>query len=178
MLISNARFSLVGSPGKRIGLCLNYVEGGFCLLDGSPCLLGTRGSEARNEERACPRQGSFDVWRTKEDLILISDLEGPYEGVKDCYGLGISVEEAAKVAQRQAQSAHTRIVTTQRKCAKCGERFWPRGKFAERSPPGRAAGYFCASCLGTASQAELDQYWKEVGSASEDSHVDLSEWCG
>jgi len=132
----------------------------------------------RNEDRGCPRHGAFDVWRTREDLILISDLGGPYEGVKDCFGLGISLQEATKIAQGHAQSLRTRVVTTERRCGKCGERFWPRAALAEGSASGRAAGYFCPSCLKLASDAELDEYWKEIGSTGEASHIDFSDWCG
>lgn len=164
--------------GKRIDLCLDYVQGGSCLIDKKPCLLGTRGNEARNEDRECSRHGPFDVWRTEEDLILISDLGGPYEGVKDCYGLGISLQEATKVAQNQAQGLRTKIVTTERRCRKCGTRFWSRGGFAEGGTHGRAAGYFCPSCLELTPEAELDEYWKEIGSTQDTSHIDLSDWCG
>lgn len=159
-------------------MCLNYVEGGACLLDGRSCLLGARGSEARNENRACSRHGPFDIWRTKEDLILISDLGGPYEGVKDCFGLRVTLEEATKIARKQAQTLRTRIVTTQRTCGKCGERFWPRGQLSEVSEPERAAGYFCSSCLKLTSDVELQKYWKVLGSTSDASHMDLSDWCG
>jgi len=159
-------------------LCLNYVQGGSCILDGRPCPLGLSGNEARNEDRECPRHGPFDVWRTKEDLILISDLGGPYEGVKDCYGLGISLGEAAEVAQRRAQISGSRIVTTERKCGKCGARFWPRAQLVKGGPSGRSAGYFCASCLKVTSEAELDKYWREIGSTRDVWHIDLSDWCG
>jgi len=159
-------------------LCLNYVQGRSCLLDRKPCLLGTRGNEARNEDRECPRQGTFDVWRTQDGPILISDLGTPYDGAIDCYGLGISLDEAARVAQNQSQALQTRIVTTERKCRKCGTRFWSRGKSIDRSRPGRASGYFCASCLQKTTDEELEKCWKEIGSAEDTSHIDLSDWCG
>jgi hypothetical protein len=157
-------------------LCLDYVQGGACLIDGESCLLGTGGDEARNDDRECPRHGPFDVWRTREDLILISDLGGPYEGVKDCYGLRISLQEATRAAQNQVQHLATKIVTTQRKCGKCGVRFWPRAELAEGSVLNRPAGYFCASCLKLASETDLEEHWRKI---DEDTpHIDLSEWCG
>lgn len=161
-----------------LGLCLNYIQGGLCLLDGRPCLLGARGQEALNQDRQCSRHGSFDVWRTREGLILISDLAGPCEGAVDCYGLGISLQEATEAAKREAQSLSAKTVTTERKCAKCGERFWPRGDLTKTITPSRASGYFCASCLKLASEAELHEYWKEIGSTSDMSQIDLNEWCG
>jgi hypothetical protein len=159
-------------------LCLNYVQGGACLIDGRSCLLGARGNEARNNDRECPRHGPFDVWKTGEDLILISDLGGPYQGVKDCYGLGISLQEASRAAQNQALRLATRIVTTQRKCGKCGVRFWPRADLAEGSALDRAADYFCASCLKLASEADLEECWRQIGGAEGRPKIDLSEWCG
>lgn len=177
-LIFANSFNLPNPRGGQIDLCLNYVQGGSCLIDRKPCLLGTRGNEARNEELECRRQGPFDVWRTQDGLILISDLGSPREGAVDCYGLGISLEEAAKVAQNQSQALRTKIVTTERKCRKCGTRFWPRAKSTDRSPPGRAAGYFCASCLQEATDEQLEEYWKEIGTAQDTSHIDLSDWCG
>jgi len=158
-------------------LCLNYVQGGACLIDGKSCLLGAGGNEARNDDRECPRHGPFDVWRTREDLILISDLGGPYEGVKDCYGLGISRREASRAAQNQAQRLATRIVTTQRKCGKCGVRFWPRAELAEGTALHRAAGYLCASCLKLMSGTDLEEHWRKID-AEGTPHIDLSEWCG
>lgn len=162
----------------QLNLCLNYVQGGYCLIDRRPCLLGPRGVEARNEDHGCARHGPFDVWRTREDLILISDLGGPYDGVKDCYGLGISLEEATRVAREFAESSRARIVTTQGKCEKCGTRFWPRAGLTDSNMRGRALGYFCPSCLKDASEAELDEYWKEIGSSQHTEHVNLSDWCG
>ena len=157
-------------------MCLNYVQDGACLIDGKSCLLGTGGNEARNHDHKCPRHGPFDVWRTREDLILISDLGGPYEGVKDCYGLRISLQEATRAAQNQVQQLATRIVTTQRECGRCGVRFWPRAELAEGSALNRAAGYFCASCLKLASETDLGEHWRKI---DEDTpHIDLSEWCG
>jgi hypothetical protein len=159
-------------------LCLNYVQGGACLIDATRCLLGRRGSEARNQDHECPRQGPFDVWRTREDSILTSDLGGPYEGVKDCYGLGISLREATRVAQDHALHLSARIVTTQRKCGKCGIVFWPRADLAGDSTLERTAGHFCASCMKLASKADLEEYRRQVDSAGGRPQVGLSEWCG
>ena len=159
-------------------MCLNYVQGGSCLIDARPCLLGSQGNEAKNRDRECPRHGPFDVWRTREGLILISDLGSPYEDVKDCYGLGISLREATRVAQEHALRLSTKIITTQRRCGKCGAYFWPRGHLTEGSTLGRAAGYFCASCLNLASEAELEECWERIASTQDRTQVDLSEWCG
>lgn len=159
-------------------MCLNYVQGGSCLIDGKPCLLGSRGNEARNEGRECPRHGLFDVWRTCEGLILISDLGGTYEGVTDCYGLGISLEEATKIAQIRAQTLQAKIATTERECLRCGARFWARGGPAEERALGRAVGYFCTSCLNLTPEAELEDYWKQIGTVQNEPQIDLSEWCG
>jgi len=170
--------TLLASPSEQIDLCLNYVQGGFCLLDRKACLLGTRGNEARNKDQECPRHGPFDVWKTQEGLVLVSDLGSPYEYIEDCYGLGVSLEEATKIAQDQAKRLQTKIVTTQRRCVKCGTRFWSRGSLAQRTCPSRAAGYFCVSCLERTPEVDLEQYWKEIAASQETSHVDLSEWCG
>jgi hypothetical protein len=155
--------------GRQTLLCLNYVQRYACLIDASPCLLGSRGSEARNQDRKCPKQGRFDVWRTREDSILISDLGGPYEGVKDCYGLGISLREASRVAQDHASLLAAEIVTTQRKCGKCGVVFWPRAGLIGDSRLHRGASHFCASCMKLASEAGFEEYRRQVC---------LDEWCG
>lgn len=158
-------------------MCLNYVQGGACLIDGKSCLLGAGGNKARNDDRECPRHGPFDVWRTREDLILISDLGGPHEGVKDCHGLGISIQEATRVAHSQAQRLATRIVTTQRKCGKCGVRFWPRAELPEGRALHPAAGHFCVSCLKLTSEADLKKHWRKID-PEDTPKIDLSEWCG
>ena len=125
-----------------------------------------------------PRQGPFDVWRTREDSILISDLGGPYEGVKDCYGLGISLQEAERVAQNWELRIAAKIVTTQRKCGKCRIAFWPRADFTGESTLDNAACYFCPSCLKVTSRADIEEYGRQVDSAGGRSRLDLSEWCG
>jgi hypothetical protein len=129
----------------QTSLCLNYAQGGFYLTDEGPCLIGSRGSEARNQDNECPRHGSFDVWRTREDLILTSDLGGRHESVKDCYGLRISLQEAARVGQKRARSPATKIMTTRRRCCRCGEAFWSRADLAIENAPSRVGGYFCPS---------------------------------
>jgi hypothetical protein len=159
-------------------LCLNYVQGGTCLIDTRQCLLGRRGNQAGNQDHECPRQGPFDVWRTSDDSILISDLGGPYEGVKDCYGLGISLQEAARVAQNWALRVAARIVTTQRKCGKCRIEFWPRADFTGARTLDNAARYFCPSCLKVTSKADIEECGRQVDSAGGRSRLDLSEWCG
>jgi len=162
----------------QTSLCLNYVQGGFCLIDGGLCLLGSRGNKARNQDHECPRHGSFDVWRTREDLILISDLEGPHESVKDCYGLRISLQEAARVGQKCARSPATKIMTTQRKCCRCGEAFWPRADLVVEGAPSRVGGYFCPSCVKRATQVGLQEYWKRIAGTQFATQIDLMEWCG
>jgi hypothetical protein len=159
-------------------LCLNYVQDGLCLIDRRRCVLGSRGEKARNEDRECVKHGPFDVWRTGEGSVLISDMGGPYEGVKDCYGLAISLEEATRIARTHAQASQAKIITTERRCRKCGARFWSRAGLADPKAYGRAASYFCAPCLTHTPEAELDEYWKEIGSGQGAANVDLSEWCG
>jgi hypothetical protein len=148
------------------------------LIDRQPCVLGSRGDKARNQDRECVRHGTFDVWRTSEGRVLISDLGGPYDNVKDCYALGISLEEATRIARTQAQFSHAKIVTTERKCTRCGTRFWPRARLLDSKMRGRAANYFCESCLELTPAAELSKYWREIGSKQGAPDVDLSEWCG
>lgn len=159
-------------------MCLNYVQGGKCLIDTRQCLLGCRGNQARNQDHECPRQGPFDVWRTREDSILISDLGGPYEGVKDCYGLGVSLPEATRVAQNRAIRLAVKMVTTQRKCCKCGIVFWPRAHLTRESTLNHVAHYFCPSCKGLASETDLEECRRQIDSAGWTPQVDLSEWCG
>ncbi len=158
-------------------MCLDYVQGGACLIDGKSCLLGARGNEAKNHDRECPKHGPFDVWRTKEGTILISDFGGPFEGVKDCFGLGISLQEATQVAQNHAQRLATGIVTTQRKCGKCGASFWPRAHLGEGITINRAAGHFCASCLELVSETDLEEDRRRID-AEDTPHIESSEWCG
>ena len=88
------------------------------------------------------------------------------------------MEEATKVARMQAKFSHAKIVTTEKRCARCGTRFWPRARLPGSKTRGRAAIYFCASCLEVAPEAELDKYWKGIGSEQGKPDLDLSEWCG
>jgi len=159
-------------------LCLNYIQNGHCLVDGEPCLLGLHGSEARNEHRECVRHGPFDVWRTQEDSILVSDLGGPLGGVKDCYALGVSLEEARKTAQTISRNTGAKIVTTERTCGKCGAGFWPRADSVKCDTLSRLTGYFCSSCARFSDEAELDERLREVDEAQDMGHIDLSAWCG
>ncbi len=158
-------------------MCLNYIQNGHCLVDGGPCLLGLHGSEARNEHGECIRHGPFEVWRTQEDLILVSDLGGPLGGVKDCHALGVSLEEARRTAQAISRNTGAKVVTTERTCNKCGGRYWPRAESAKCGTPNRLAGYFCPSCAQLTDETTPDDHPKEV-EAQEMGHINLSSWCG
>jgi hypothetical protein len=162
----------------HIQLCLNYVQGGTCLIDTRKCLLGRRGNQARNQDHECPRHGPFDVWRTREDSILISDLGGPYEGVKDCYGLGMSLQEATRIARNYAFRLAVKIVTTQRRCGRCGVVFWPRADLAQESALDRVPRYFCPSCAKAASKRELEEFRRQMENSEGTLQSDLNEWCG
>ena len=159
-------------------MCLNYIQNGHCLVDGRPCLLGLQGSKARNEHGECVRHGHFDVWRTQEDSILVSDLGGPLGGVKDCHALKISLEEARRTAQTVSRNSGAKILTTERTCSKCRERYWPRAESVRRFTPSRLTGYFCPSCARISDETELDECLREVDEAQDMRHVDLSAWCG
>jgi hypothetical protein len=159
-------------------LCLDYVQSGRCMVDRQPCLLGFVGEKARNDDRECPRHGMFDVWRTRQGQVLVSDLGGPYEGVEDCYGLSISLEKALEAARTHAQALQTKILTTERKCPKCAARFWPRAGRSALDQHDRGSEYFCESCLLSTPQSELNKYWNAIGTTRDAGCLDLSEWCG
>jgi len=132
----------------------------------------------KNERNECMRHGPFDVWRTQEDSVLISDLGVPYDGVKDCHALGVSLEEVTKIVRALSQNSQVRIITTERACKKCGARFWPRANRLGSDVRGPVRDHFCDSCARLRSGSELMKYWREIGRAHGAECVDLSEWCG
>lgn len=160
-------------------MCLDYVQGGRCLVDGEACKLGSGGRQARNNDGVCERHGPFDVWQTGEDRILISDLGGPFDEVKTCFALGVSLDVATQVAGRTAAELNLPLVTTQRKCNICGTRFWAhRGAQPEVTKFGRTAGYFCLTCLRSTPREALTEHWMEIEKAEQGRRIRLDEWCG
>ena len=132
----------------------------------------------RNERNECATHGPFNVWSTQESSILISDLGIPYDRVKDCYALGVSLEEATKIARALSQNSQGRVITTERTCRKCGVRFWPRANRLGSDVRGTVRDHFCDSCAQFGSRTGLKEYWREIGRAHGAESVDLSQWCG
>jgi hypothetical protein len=132
----------------------------------------------KNERNECVRHGPFDVWRTQDDSILMSDLGAPYDSVKDCYALGASIEEATKIARALSENSRGKIITTERVCRRCGARFWPRANRLGSDAQGPVRDRFCDLCARLGSGTELREYWREIGRARGAECVDLSEWCG
>jgi len=105
-------------------LCMNFVEGGICHITGEECLLGQRGATAKNSDGECEMHGRFDVWLTEENNLLISDMGTPAEEPKRCYALGVNERLARDIAMTKAREFGTKVLTSQRKCIKCGTEYW------------------------------------------------------
>ena len=105
-------------------MCMNFVEGGICHINGEKCLLGARGATARNVHGECEFHGKFDVWLTQQNNLLLSDIGAPAEEPKQCFALGVNERLAREVAGEKAKQLGTHVLTSQRTCIRCGTNYW------------------------------------------------------
>ncbi len=105
------------------------------------CLLGF----SHELDRDCAIQGSFDVWVTWEDKILISDIGSPSPEPKRSIALGVDKRVADEVAEFIARKDSLKIVTTQQTCTLCGKLYWLTEHEASVARLGRRR--FCPACI-------------------------------
>jgi hypothetical protein len=144
---------------------MNFIEGGFCHVTGEKCSLGPRGATAKNADRECELHGNFDVWLTQKNDLLITDMGFPAEEPKQCFALGINQQLARSIAMEKAKKMETSILTTQRKCIKCGTQYWMT---QYRDSPGlleTGHANFCPDCRASKIDEETERrlgtqrYW-------------------
>jgi DNA-directed RNA polymerase subunit RPC12/RpoP len=145
---------------------LNFVQGGNCYATGERCILGARGALAKNDSLECELHGRFDVWVMQNDQLLVTDLGFPSEEPKLCLAVGINRELAFRIAEMRCRQLGTSILTTQRKCLRCGMQFWI-SEHEGSSAPQTGKGYFCPACMA-----------KETEESIAGKMGILSYWCG
>jgi hypothetical protein len=155
------------SSQKMPLMCLNYVEGGRCSINGDPCPLGSKGASARNEDGLCEMQGKFDVWLTNDDSLLISDLGFPADEPKQCLALGINRTLAQQVAEKKATELGTKILTTKHECIRCEKSFWTTEHDQASGLTKTGQSYLCPECVGMKNDEAIE---KRLGV--------LNYWCG
>jgi len=146
-------------------LCLNFVEGDGCYATGGKCLLGLNGASAKNRDGGCELHGKFDVWLTHKNDLLITDTGFPSDEPKQCFALGVHLTLARQIAANKMRQLRTSVITTERRCFKCQERYWVS---EHRRPAGLleiGIGYLCPDCIGESKSVDVEQrlgvlqYW-------------------
>ena len=146
-------------------MCMNFVEGGFCHITGEKCFLGSRGAEAKNADGECELHGKFDVWLTQENNLILTDMGFPAEEPKQCFALGVKEGVAREIACKRAEQFGTKVLTTERRCVKCGDHYW-MSQYGEPTgllEIGRAN--FCPACRNFGIDEEMERrlgaqkYW-------------------
>lgn len=148
-------------------MCLNFVRNGSCYATADKCLLGEKGELARNQDRECPLHGEFDVWLLQDDRVLISDMGFPSEEPKQCLALGINEELATQIAQNKSRKLGTSMLTSERKCLRCGRSYWYSRHEASAAHAQIGKGYFCPGCISGESEQALSTKLGRLG-----------YWCG
>jgi hypothetical protein len=148
-------------------LCLNFVQGGECYATGGKCLLGSRGASASNRDGECELHGKFDVWVTEQNDLLITDMGFPSEEPKQCLALRVNEKLASRIAGEKARKFGSSVLTSQRRCFKCGSRYWVSQHKHDSGLQEFGHGYFCPDC--NREDAAKD-FGNELGA--------LRYWCG
>ena len=148
-------------------MCLNFVQGGNCYATAGKCILGARGTTARNDALECELHGKYDVWVMQDDRLLVTDLGVPSDEPKQCLALGINQRLATRIAGEKSQQLRTTVITTQRQCLRCRTSFWISEHKGPYGAPETAKGYFCPTCVRLETQESVA---KVLGN--------LGYWCG
>ncbi len=148
-------------------MCLNFIQGGNCYATGGKCILGPKGASVKSESLVCELHGSYDVWIMQDDNVLVTDLGFPSDEPRRCLALGINHELAARIAGEQSRKTGSMIVTTQRRCLRCGSLFWISEHRVSSGTLETAKGYFCPNC---ALHETQESVVRELGV--------LGCWCG
>ena len=140
-------------------MCMNYIEGGMCHVTGNECLLGA--SYDLNHE--CAIRGSFDVWITCDDKVLISDIGSPSPEPKRSVALGVGKRVADEIALLIARKNSGEIITTQQTCHECGRQYWiSEHESSTVTRLGRR--HFCPRCIekfdgNRIEEFDIPEYW-------------------
>ncbi len=148
-------------------MCLNFVQGGECYATGGKCLLSSRGASVSNCDGECELHGKFDVWVTEENDLLITDMGFPSEEPRQCLALGVNENLASRIATEKAQKFGSAVLTSQRRCFKCGRRYWVSEHKYVSGLQKIGHGYFCPACSRGDPAKDFE---KELGA--------LRYWCG
>lgn len=146
-------------------MCLNFVEGGGChVLDGK-CLLAERGATVRNSDGECELHGRFDVWLTEHNDLLITDMGFPSDEPKQCLALGVNESLARSIAMDKSKKLVTRVVTSERRCIRCGAFYWISQHKVSSGLAETGHSNFCPECIDRVTDQERERrlgaqrYW-------------------
>jgi hypothetical protein len=140
-------------------LCMNYIEGGTCHVTGRECLLGS----SYDVNRECAIRGTFDVWVTCHDEVLISDIGSPSPEPKRSVALGVDKRVADEIAIFTARKNSLEIITSQQRCRQCGRRYWlTEHESSTVTRLGRRS--FCSKCIerfdrSSVGKFDVPDYW-------------------
>ena len=146
-------------------MCMNFIEGGFCHVTGEKCSLGLRGASAKNADGECELHGSFDVWLTQRNDLLITDMGFPAEEPKQCLALGINESLARGIASEKAKRLGGAVLTSQRRCIRCGTQYWMTQYRDSRGVLETGHANFCPNCRAFGTDEEMERrlgaqrYW-------------------
>jgi hypothetical protein len=121
----------------------------------------------KNDDLECELHGRFDVWVMQDDRLLLTDLGFPSDEPKQCLALGISQELATRIAGEKSQQLGTSLLTTQRKCLRCGMSFWMSDHGGSSGVLETGKAYFCPTCMRRETEESIA---KKLGI--------LGYWCG
>ena len=148
-------------------LCLNFIENGKCHLNGGPCILGAHGAVAKNENRECTFQGTFDVWVTDRGL-LVTDLGfPPEEPVTQSIAVGVSETVAMSMAAAKSKEKRIPLVTSERRCIRCGASYWMSQHTRTTGLTQNGYANFCPTCFPRVDRSEVESRLGEQ-----------RHWCG
>ena len=99
--------------------------------------------------------------------MLITDMGFPSEEPKQCLALGVNENLARRIAAERAQKFGTSVLTSQRKCFKCGRRYWVSEHNHASGLQEIGQGYLCPDCMQKDTRKDFE---KELGA--------LRYWCG
>jgi hypothetical protein len=127
-------------------MCLNFIEGGKCHVNGRDCILGPLGATARNEDHDCQLHGGFDLWIT-QGRLLITDMGFPPEEPVQSIALGVNETVAMQVGEEKSLQLGISLTTSQRRCAQCGTFYWVSRHTRTSGLAHRGSVTFCPDCL-------------------------------
>jgi hypothetical protein len=146
-------------------VCLNFIEGGGCHVNGGKCLLGDSGAAAKNADRGCELHGEFDVWLTEHNDLLITDMGFPSEEPKQCLALGVNEKVAQTIALEKSKNLRTLLMTSKRRCIRCETLYWISQHKQSFGLLENGHSNFCPKCVAHVDDQEMEiklgaqRYW-------------------